>query len=67
MKCYFSTNQKSEFNPPQKEPPLPSIVDSLPPPTPGVAMAASIPGVASEIVEPIGFLPESTFDWRNGK
>jgi hypothetical protein len=68
MKCYFSTNQKSVFfTSGQKEPPLPLIVDSLLPPTPGVAMAASIPGVASEIVDPIGFLPDLTFDLRNGK
>jgi hypothetical protein len=68
MKCYYSSNQKSVFfTSKQKEPPLPSVVDSLPPPTPGVAMVASFPGVASEIVEPMAFLPESTYGLRNGK
>jgi hypothetical protein len=73
MKCYYSTNQKSVFytgiqeNDPLAVAPVSStIVDLLPPPTPGISATASIPTDAPTF-GPIGCLPSMMYDSMSGK
>ena len=63
MKCYYSTNMKSVFYTGIKKNPThplatmsSSVVDLLPPPTPGISTTASIP-TDEQICEPIICLP----------